>query len=260
MAPMRRRDARGESANAVRVVSVPTSVRAALLVLTGAVLLAAALWAGRVGPWVANPPLGGPWTEPPAPPRSNPVIPAAPAVSAAAGDRSSSFAWQVLAIVVGAIAVFVLLALILRWILRYLNSPRPVATGPLPASAALAADAALQANTDDADRADPSADGRAFDPRATAEAVIRTWSQVEEAAAAAGFDRRTSSTPTEFLDELCAHLRVHGADVAAHALLRQYHRARFDTTMLTAGAAEHARAAAEVLLEGLAADDQDDRR
>ncbi len=239
---------------------MPTSARVTLLVLTGAVLLAAALWAGRVGPWVANPPLGGPWTMPPAPPRSNPVIPAAPTVSAADGDHSGSFAWQVLAMVVGAIAVFVLLALLLRWMLRYLNAPRPVVTGPLPAAAALAADAALQVNTHEADGGDASADGRAFDPRAMAEAVIRTWSQVEEAAAAAGFDRRSSSTPTEFLDELCGHLRVHGADVAAHALLRLYHRARFDTTMLTASAAGHARAAAEVLLEGLSADDQDGRR
>lgn len=258
MASMRRRDLGDEHADAGR--GTATFTRVALLVLTGVCLLAVALWAGQVGPWVAKPPLGGPSIEPPALPLSNLVIPPAPTASAVADSRSSSFAWQVLAMVVGAIAVFVLLALLLRWFLRYLNAPRPVATGPLPASAVVAADATLRTPAQESDGFDALADDRAFDPRASAQAVIRTWSQVEEAAAAVGLGRRTSSTPTEFLDELCGHLRVHGADVAAHALLRLYHRARFDTTMLTAGAEGHARAAAEVLLEGLATDDMESGR
>lgn len=80
--------------------------------------------------------------------------------------------------------------------------------------------------------------GRAFDPRAAADAIVSCWLWVEEWAAGRGWARRSSETPTEFLG------RVAGDSAAAQMLLPLYHRARFDISALDPASAISARDAA----------------
>jgi hypothetical protein len=81
--------------------------------------------------------------------------------------------------------------------------------------------------------------------------VVACWVLLEEAAAAAGFPRRPSQTPTEFVVHVLHALDVDPRPVAELAAL--YHEARFSSHRMSTGSRARAEAALAGIHAGLAA-------
>jgi hypothetical protein len=81
--------------------------------------------------------------------------------------------------------------------------------------------------------------------------IVACWVLLEEAAADAGFPRRPSETPTEFVVHVLHSLDVDPRPVAALATL--YHEARFSSHRLSPGSRERAEAALDGIHAGLSA-------
>ena len=161
---------------------------------------------------------------------------------AKSSPEPASAAWL---IAIGFIIVGLLVLLLIVWVVRVLRRPgAPIAEKP-PVNRV--ADGIALAPAEAEDRVEDT-DARSFDPRVSANAIIATWAGLEVAAAAAGCSRRPASTPTEFLTELDTRYPPPPGEVATdRVLLRLYHRARFDTSALSPGAAVEASEAAALI-------------
>lgn len=94
-----------------------------------------------------------------------------------------------------------------------------------------------------------AADVRAAVPSDVADAVVLAWERLEAAATELGRPRPAAATPTEFTADLLLGL---GADPSATGrLLHLYHRARFSSAPLPAGAEVVAGAALEAVAASL---------
>jgi Domain of unknown function (DUF4129) len=123
-------------------------------------------------------------------------------------------------LIVAVVAVIGLLVVaLLRTGARRAGSRRPASAGPaqVPADATEAAVAAVDAGLTELSDLDA-------DPR---RAVIGCWVRLEQAAAAAGTERRIGDTPTDLVGRLLAAHQVSG-DVLA-TLARLYREARYGT-------------------------------
>ena len=241
---------------------VPPWATALALAVVGAAGLLVVLLAGRAGPLVAHPPeVELPTLSPPT--ISAPTRPPMPTgTKQELSEPSGTWLWWVAA-VLGALIV---LAAVL-WLIRMLRQPARVVAPPVSDAGTPAAPPALSALGDD-DEIDIG-DDRTFDPLRAADDIIACWTALEHGAAEIGCPRRTASTPTEFLDSVTARLGDADLDAAAEgaartllghapaapawtaatALLRLYHRARFDSAALAPGAVALARRSARALLE-----------
>jgi hypothetical protein len=207
------------------------------------VLIAVALVAGRVGPWVATPPVG------PVPTVHVPtiVVPSAVPLATSTGHASQpetgSPVWL---IAIGLTIALIALLLLIIWVVRALRRPGgPMAEAPAvnPVKSGIALSPATES-----ERSADDTDARSFDPRVSANAIIATWAALEATAAAVGHPRRPASTPTEFLAALDDRFPPPpGEEESDRRLLRLYHRARFDTGALSPGAAVEAAAAADAI-------------
>lgn len=212
-------------------------VRVGLLAGSGILLIGAAVWAGRLGPWTGRP-------------RSPEQIPAFPTVTVAPTlptvvlpsmepSTPSGGGWDpmILLYLLGGILV-VLLLLILVSMLRN--------RGPAPTRVARTAPSGIAPV---ALPALPDPD-RPFDAREAADYVIACWDELEHRAAAIGVGRHRQQTPTEFLDRLKDGRALDAR--AATELLGLYQRARFDHIRLAPDTAVRARACTDVLTAALA--------
>jgi hypothetical protein len=96
-----------------------------------------------------------------------------------------------------------------------------------------------------------AADLRSTPVAGAADAVVRSWERLEEAAGALGAARPPAATPTEFTSDLLVRL---GAEPGATLrLLELYHRARFSSAPLPADAAAAAAASFESVAASLVA-------
>jgi hypothetical protein len=231
------------SGRPVRRSAVSAPVAGLLLAGAAAVLIAVALIAGRVGPWVATPPAGpAPTIRPPSVAVSS-TVPFATPTGPQSQPEGSSPVWL---LVVGIVITTIALLLLVIWLVKALRRPwGPTADAPsmnaVKSGIALSPAVEPERPTDDTD-------ARTFDPRVSANAIIATWASVESSAAAAGCPRRAASTPTEFLAALEGSFPPPpGEDESDRVLLRLYHRARFDTGALSPGAAVAAADAADAI-------------
>lgn len=223
--------------------AVPAAVAGLLLAGTAAVLIAVALVAGRVGPWVATPPIGpAPTIRPP-----TVVVSASLPQVTDTGQRSEpDAASPVWLIAVGIVIAAIVLLLLVIWVVKALRRPGGPTAGS-PTVNTVKSGIALSPATEPERPADDT-DARTFDPRVSANAIIAIWASLEATAAAAGCPRRPASTPTEFLAALEERFPPPpGEDESDRTLLRLYHRARFDTGALAPGAAVDAADAADAI-------------
>jgi len=243
---------------------VPVWAAALALAAVGLAALMVVLLAGRAGPLVAHPP------QVELPTLSMPTIsmPSHPPAQTGAkqqelSEPSGTWLWWVAA----ALGALIVLAAVL-WIIRMLRQPARIVAPPVSDAGTAAAPTVLASLGDD-DEIDIG-DDRTFDPLRAADDIIACWTVLERGAAEIGCPRRAASTPTEFLDAVTARLgdaELDGAAqtaarsllgaapttpdwTAATALLRLYHRARFDTAALAPGGVALARRSARALLEG----------
>jgi hypothetical protein len=207
--------------------NLPT--RALLLAAAAVAIIGIAWWATGVGSWIGRAPGTPPSvTNLPTIDLTPPTLPT-PELNPPTGD-ARWLTWVL--IVVAALLVVALLVLLIFWWRGRSGRHHPAADEPDEAPPALP---------------DPTV---AFSARAAADAVIACWLWVEDGAAGVGLPRRSSQTPTEFLDMLRAAVPL---PPSADGLLALYHRARFDLAALDPGSAPAARDAAQQIRAALAA-------
>ena len=209
--------------------------RVALLVGAGALLVAVAVGASGVGPWV-----GRPQTDPTLPSLTIPTDYTPPATtpgpppSLPQVSGSGSYGW--LLIVLAVVLALVLIVLLVIW-WRQRQRPSAGAHGPD------APDIELLPVIPGGDLP--------FDPRVAAGYVVECWQSVERTAARAGYPRVEQQTPTEFLRGLADTFPMDRAEAAR--LLGLYHHARFDQVALSPDSAPAARDASEAICQAVAA-------
>ena len=210
--------------------------RVALLVGAGALLIAVAVGASSVGPWV-----GRQQTDPTLPTLPTRTLPTDFTPPTTTGPPPSipqigSGGYGALLVVLAVVLALVLIVLLVIW-WRQRNRRPAGSHGP-------------DAPDIESLPAIPGGD-LPFDPRAAAGYVVECWQAVERTAARAGHPRVDQQTPTEFLRSLAETFPMDRAEAAR--LLRLYHHARFDHVALGSDSAPIARNASETICQAVAA-------
>ncbi len=211
----------------------PPLMRVGLLVTSAVLLIASALWAGSVGPWIARPQGARPPTQ-----RPTSIyltnLPTLPAITPSAPPATAGSSWNP-SIVLYALGAVLLVALLLIAAAMIRTGGGPPPTGrPSP-------------EPDPVTPTGPMPDqDRPFDAREAADYVIARWDELEHQAAARGAGRRREQTPTEFIRVLGLIYPLD--DSAAAELLGLYQRARFDHVRLLPDTAVRARVCADTVV------------
>jgi hypothetical protein len=147
---------------------------------------------------------------------------ASPVAQPAAVDVDMTLLW-----IIGLLVVLVGAALLWRYLVRRARAPEPV-----PANAVLTASEAAPAFDDDEQAAPPvvrrglaAALEVLETERVPADAIVRAWLGLEQAADDSGVHRRTAETPTEFTARIIGRVGVDPADV--NTLVTLYQDVRF---------------------------------
>ena len=220
-------------------VAPTPGARAGLLAGAGVLLLGAAVWAARVGPWTGRPQTAPDTSDVPTlttmptlPTRPPP--PATPPPAAAGG----SFDLSILLYLLGAVLLVLLLLVVASMLRNRAPAPERLRRSPADEPPVVPTPAVL----------DPD---RPFDAREAADYVVACWDELEHRAAAMGLGRHREQTPTEFLDRLQDGRALDRA--AATELLGLYQRARFDHVRLAPDTAVRARACTDAVTAALSA-------